>query len=1248
MNYQQQPFYQQQLYAPPRRPQPWRVAPAQPPRARPNALAQQVQQLTSAVNSLMLRQQPAPRRRAVRPVRPAQPKKKPAPPPQKKKQEPPKKAAPQKKSAPKPGKRQRTAMKLEADKTFEVKDSDGQVTGYAICVEGRVMKPLHVKGTIDHPILSKLRFDKASTHDIEYAKLPPQMKTNAFRYTSEHPEGFYNWHHGAVQYSDGRFSIVTGNGGPGDSGRPILDNNGRVVAIVLGGANEGARTSLSVVTWKPSGTAVRTTPEGTVPWSAVTLMCFLGNVTFDCNSPPICYDEKPGPTLDMLEANVDNEGYWDLLEAVLYCPGEERPKRTKRAAVEKTVYHMTAPYSARCSECSLSRSCFSPIKIEDVWQESDDGTVRLQTSAQFGLDREGIKDTTRLRYASHDANSSLLDAPISALSVRTSSACTILGASGYFIVAKCPPGDSITASIALNTTTHSCTLRREVGLPLLGRERYTYTPSHGIQLPCLSYDPQKEKNSVFITVHRPNPQANSAFLSLSDGKVVVTPPAGRNVSYKCQCVTAISGTVTGRKTLSECNAVQQCIAALADNEKWVFNSPSLIRSADHAAQGKLYIPYPLTSTFCTVPFAADPILTYAFRKVSMKLFAERPTLLSTRNLGDDTDFTEEWITGNTVRNFTVTRDGFEYTWGNHAPKRLWSQESASGDPHGWPHQIVAHHYQRDPVWTVVLLGATAVAWTVAVLTAVCCVLKARRNLITPYALAPNAAVPLMYTLLCCVRQAKAESTADSLVHLWRNNTNMFYAQALVPIAALLILCRCCKCAIPFLLVAAAVTPEAAAFEHVATVPNTPYRPYRALVERQGYAPLNIEIAVTKSQIIPALRQAYITCDYSTVVPSPVVKCCGSLECTSRNLPDYQCESYSGVYPFLWGGAQCFCESENTQKSEAYVTKSPDCASHHAVAYYAQTASVRAYLKVTFGTQTATTEVFVNGVTPGKAGPIRLIAGPMSSAWSPFNDKIVEYRGKVFNYAFPEYTAGVPGAFGDVQMTSPTSTDIYANTNLRLLRPNTNEIHVPYTQAPSGFLSWANSTGPSLYETAPFACAVKTNPIRAEDCNVGMIPVSLDLPDAVFTRLSDSPAIKKLDCLISDCTYSADFGGIAHLEYDTPSNGTCPVHTSSSTVTFQESAFPVTGKGSLLVHFSTSSSEANFKVSLCTATTTCHGRCLPPVDHIVTYAHKQAVEFPTAISSTSWSWLFGLFGGASILTVFGLFVFAATALVLMCR
>nr|UEE94669.1 structural polyprotein [Sindbis virus] len=1211
-----------------------------------NGLATQIQQLTSAVNALVIgqvsRQQQPRQRPAPKPRR--QPPKQQQPKPKKTKNpEKPKKKQPTK---PKPGKRQRMALKLEADRLFDVKNEAGEVIGHALAMEGKVMKPLHVKGTIDHPVLSKLKFTKSSAYDMEFAQLPTNMRSEAFSYTSEHPEGFYNWHHGAVQYSGGRFTVPKGAGGKGDSGRPIMDNTGKVVAIVLGGADEGARTALSVVTWNSKGKTIKTTPEGTEEWSAAPLvaaMCILGNMTFPCDQPPACYSREPARALDILEANVDSAAYDDLMRAVLRCTPSSRAKRSIT-----DDFTLTSPYLGTCSYCHHTEPCFSPIKIEQVWDEADDNTIRIQTSAQFGYDQSGAASVNKYRIMSLKQDHTVEEGSMDAIKVSTSGPCRRLNHKGYFLLAKCPPGDSVTVSISAGDSATSCTLARKIKPKFVGREKYDLPPVHGKKIPCYIYDRSKETSAGYITMHRPGPHAYTTYLEESLGKVYAKPPSGKNVTYECKCGDYKTGTVSARTEITGCTALRQCIAYKSDQTKWVFNSPDLIRHADHTAQGKMHLPFKLVPSTCLVPLAHVPQVVHGFKHISLQLDTDHLTLLTTRRLGEKPEPTSEWIIGKTVRNFSVGRDGFEYIWGNHEPVRVWAQESAPGDPHGWPHEIVQHYYYRHPVYTVMVLVAATLAIVLGVGVASACVCRARRECLTPYALAPNAAVPTSIALLCCIRPTSAEPFSETMTYLWTNSQPFFWAQLCIPLAVIIVLVRCCSCCLPFLVVAGAYLAKVDAFEHATTVPNAPRIPYKALVERAGYAPLNLEITVMSSELIPSTNLEYITCKYTTVVPSPKVKCCGTLECSSARHADYNCKVFGGVYPFMWGGAQCFCDSENSQMSEAYVEFSADCAADHAQAVKVHTAALKVGLRVVYGNTTSMLDVYVNGVTPGTSKDLKVIAGPISAAYTPFDHKVIIHKGKVYNYDFPEYGAMKPGAFGDIQATSLTSSDLIANTDIRLLKPSAKNVHVPYTQAASGFEMWKNNSGRPLQETAPFGCQIAVNPLRAIDCAYGNIPISLDIPNAAFVRVSDAPLVSTLKCEVGECVYSADFGGIATLQYLSDREGQCPVHSHSSTATLQESTVHVLQKGGATIHFSTASPQANFIVSLCGKKTTCNAECKPPADHIVNVPHKNDQEFQAAVSQTSWSWLFALFGGASSLLVIGVMIFACSALLTSTR
>ncbi|BBC45635.1 structural polyprotein [Mwinilunga alphavirus] len=1209
----------------PRRSQrnPPRRAP-QPQRNQPRtdaALTRQVQALTSAVQRLVVAnaRKPAatPRQNPVK--QPVQPTQRPMPRPKPRAAVTPKR---------KPGKRERTALRLQADRVFPIVNDQQATVGYAVALEGQIMKPLHVKGTIDHPLLSTLKFTKSTSFDMEYAPLPASMRSDAFNYTSEHPDGFYSWVHGAVQCTNGRFSIPTGAGGPGDSGRPILDNTGKVVALVLGGANEGTRTSLSVVTWNKSGTASKTTPDDTVEWSAiVTTLCVLGNVTFPCTTPPICFDTSPGDTLGMLEDNVDHPNYYDLMHAVLDCT-HLTAARSKRSAPGTNGFRLATPYVGRCSACANGSSCFSPVKIEAAWASPHTPVLKLQLSALFGINAAGKTNSTAMSYVS-PSDHQIKTTSISEFSVSTSGPCVVTATRGFYVLAQCPPGDVITASLL----GHFCTIEFDHVRPFLGNEEFASAPLHGTRRRCLSYDATSTESDTEITLHRARPQAISSLLSVVNGTVQIDVPANKTVNYECLCDFLYSGFARTTSPLPGCTKVTQCAASLNDETRWVPDTDDFIRHTDHTPRGKVAVPFPLQESECLVPLARAPTLRYSRNAIELTLVTTRRALLTSRQLGADPNSTSEWITTSTRRTLYLPAEGLEYTWGNNDPVRVWPQASAAGNAHGYPHELVAYHYSRAPFFTVTVLVVIVVL--LAASSAFCCYKwSSLRSLIrSPYALAPNAAVPLCLTLLCCVRQAKADSYLDATTYLWNNYQPLFWAQLAIPTASIFLLLKCCSLTVAFLAVAGAALPLASAHEHVANVPNSPLLSYKALVDRPGYTPLPVELRVVDSRIQPTTLTHYYTCAYRTKVPSPKVKCCGSLQCGSSPLPDYRCQVFTGVYPFMWGGAQCFCDSENTQMSEAYVDADPSCKADHAVALSTQNPVVRATLLVRVGNTSATVDVYVNGVSPGYTNGAKIIAGPLAAPWSPFADRLIVYKDRVYNYAFPEYGAGTPGSLGDLQLPNLLSKEFFANTGLVLNRPDTSSLHVPYTQVPSGFVAWRDQHLPDLQQTAPYGCSILSNPLQAVNCSVGNIPVSIDIPEAAFTRSYDAPSVSSLKCTAIECVHSAGYGGLFRLDYVGDKPGTCSLHSHNDAVLLKDSLITVNSTGTFTGLFSTSSPEVKFRVSLCSAEAVCRATCKPPLDHASPHPHLTSQTFDSAISSSGWTWLFTLFGGSlSLLTV----------------
>nr|AFP33173.1 structural polyprotein [Chikungunya virus]AFR69350.1 structural polyprotein [Chikungunya virus]AHI17496.1 structural protein [Chikungunya virus]AHI17497.1 structural protein [Chikungunya virus] len=1209
------------------------------PRPRPQRQAGQLAQLISAVNKLTMRAVPQQKPRRNRKNKKQKQKQQAPQNDTNQKKQPPKKKPAQKKK--KPGRRERMCMKIENDCIFEVKH-EGKVTGYACLVGDKVMKPAHVKGTIDNADLAKLAFKRSSKYDLECAQIPVHMKSDASKFTHEKPEGYYNWHHGAVQYSGGRFTIPTGAGKPGDSGRPIFDNKGRVVAIVLGGANEGARTALSVVTWNKD-IVTKITPEGAEEWSlAIPVMCLLANTTFPCSQPPCtpcCYEKEPEETLRMLEDNVMRPGYYQLLQASLTCS----PHRQRRSTKDNfNVYKATRPYLAHCPDCGEGHSCHSPVALERIRNEATDGTLKIQVSLQIGIKTDDSHDWTKLRYMD---NHMPADAERAGLFVRTSAPCTITGTMGHFILARCPKGETLTVGFTdSRKISHSCTHPFHHDPPVIGREKFHSRPQHGKELPCSTYVQSTAATTEEIEVHMPPDTPDRTLMSQQSGNVKIT-VNGQTVRYKCNCGGSNEGLTTTDKVINNCK-VDQCHAAVTNHKKWQYNSPLVPRNAELGdRKGKIHIPFPLANVTCRVPKARNPTVTYGKNQVIMLLYPDHPTLLSYRNMGEEPNYQEEWVMHKKEVVLTVPTEGLEVTWGNNEPYKYWPQLSTNGTAHGHPHEIILYYYELYPTMTVVVVSvATFILLSMVGMAAGMC-MCARRRCITPYELTPGATVPFLLSLICCIRTAKAATYQEAAIYLWNEQQPLFWLQALIPLAALIVLCNClrllpCCCkTLAFLAVMSVGAHTVSAYEHVTVIPNTVGVPYKTLVNRPGYSPMVLEMELLSVTLEPTLSLDYITCEYKTVIPSPYVKCCGTAECKDKNLPDYSCKVFTGVYPFMWGGAYCFCDAENTQLSEAHVEKSESCKTEFASAYRAHTASASAKLRVLYQGNNITVTAYANGDHAVTVKDAKFIVGPMSSAWTPFDNKIVVYKGDVYNMDYPPFGAGRPGQFGDIQSRTPESKDVYANTQLVLQRPAVGTVHVPYSQAPSGFKYWLKERGASLQHTAPFGCQIATNPVRAVNCAVGNMPISIDIPEAAFTRVVDAPSLTDMSCEVPACTHSSDFGGVAIIKYAASKKGKCAVHSMTNAVTIREAEIEVEGNSQLQISFSTALASAEFRVQVCSTQVHCAAECHPPKDHIVNYPASHTTLGVQDISATAMSWVQKITGGVGL-------VVAVAALILI--
>nr|UIU06339.1 structural polyprotein [Chikungunya virus] len=1217
-------------------PRPWTPRPTIQvirPRPRPQRKAGQLAQLISAVNKLTMRVVPQQKPRKNRKNKKQKQKQQAPRNNMNQKKQPPKKKPVQKKK--KPGRRERMCMKIENDCIFEVKH-EGKVTGYACLVGDKVMKPAHVKGTIDNADLAKLAFKRSSKYDLECAQIPVHMKSDASKFTHEKPEGYYNWHHGAVQYSGGRFTIPTGAGKPGDSGRPIFDNKGRVVAIVLGGANEGARTALSVVTWNKD-IVTKITPEGAEEWSlAIPVMCLLANTTFPCSQPPCtpcCYEKEPEKTLRMLEDNVMSPGYYQLLQASLTCS----PRRQRRSIKDHfNVYKATRPYLAHCPDCGEGHSCHSPVALERIRNEATDGTLKIQVSLQIGIKTDDSHDWTKLRYMD---NHMPADAERAGLFVRTSAPCTITGTMGHFILARCPKGETLTVGFTDGRKiSHSCTHPFHHDPPVIGREKFHSRPQHGRELPCSTYAQSTAATAEEIEVHMPPDTPDRTLMSQQSGNVKITVNS-QTVRYKCNCGDSSEGLTTTDKVINNCK-VDQCHAAVTNHKKWQYNSPLVPRNAESGdRKGKVHIPFPLANVTCRVPKARNPTVTYGKNQVIMLLYPDHPTLLSYRNMGEEPNYREEWVTHKKEIRLTVPTEGLEVTWGNNEPYKYWPQLSTNGTAHGHPHEIILYYYELYPTMTVVVVSVASFILLSMVGVAVGMCMCARRRCITPYELTPGATVPFLLSLICCIRTAKAATYQEAAVYLWNEQQPLFWLQALIPLAALIVLCNCLRLLPCCLAVLSVGAHTVSAYEHVTVIPNTVGVPYKTLVNRPGYSPMVLEMELLSVTLEPTLSLDYITCEYKTVIPSPYVKCCGTAECKDKSLPDYSCKVFTGVYPFMWGGAYCFCDTENTQLSEAHVEKSESCKTEFASAYRAHTASASAKLRVLYQGNNITVAAYANGDHAVTVKDAKFIVGPMSSAWTPFDNKIVVYKGDVYNMDYPPFGAGRPGQFGDIQSRTPESEDVYANTQLVLQRPSAGTVHVPYSQAPSGFKYWLKERGASLQHTAPFGCQIATNPVRAMNCAVGNMPISIDIPDAAFTRVVDAPSLTDMSCEVSACTHSSDFGGVAIIKYTASKKGKCAVHSMTNAVTIREAEIEVEGNSQLQISFSTALASAEFRVQVCSTQVHCAAECHPPKDHIVNYPASHTTPGVQDISATAMSWVQKITGGVGL-------VVAVAALILI--
>nr|7V0N_a Chain a, Spike glycoprotein E2 [Eastern equine encephalitis virus]7V0N_b Chain b, Spike glycoprotein E2 [Eastern equine encephalitis virus]7V0N_c Chain c, Spike glycoprotein E2 [Eastern equine encephalitis virus]7V0N_d Chain d, Spike glycoprotein E2 [Eastern equine encephalitis virus]7V0O_a Chain a, Spike glycoprotein E2 [Eastern equine encephalitis virus]7V0O_b Chain b, Spike glycoprotein E2 [Eastern equine encephalitis virus]7V0O_c Chain c, Spike glycoprotein E2 [Eastern equine encephali len=334
-----------------------------------------------------------------------------------------------------------------------------------------------------------------------------------------------------------------------------------------------------------------------------------------------------------------------------------------------TQYKLARPYIADCPNCGHSR-CDSPIAIEEVRGDAHAGVIRIQTSAMFGLKTDGVD----LAYMSFMNGKTQKSIKIDNLHVRTSAPCSLVSHHGYYILAQCPPGDTVTVGFHDGPNRHTCTVAHKVEFRPVGREKYRHPPEHGVELPCNRYTHKRADQGHYVEMHQPGLVADHSLLSIHSAKVKITVPSGAQVKYYCKCPDVREG-ITSSDHTTTCTDVKQCRAYLIDNKKWVYNSGRLPRGEGDTFKGKLHVPFVPVKAKCIATLAPEPLVEHKHRTLILHLHPDHPTLLTTRSLGSDANPTRQWIERPTTVNFTVTGEGLEYTWGNHPPKRVWAQES---------------------------------------------------------------------------------------------------------------------------------------------------------------------------------------------------------------------------------------------------------------------------------------------------------------------------------------------------------------------------------------------------------------------------------------------------------------------------------------------------------------------------------------------------------------------------------------------
>ncbi|CAC87661.1 Structural polyprotein [Sleeping disease virus] len=1176
-----------------------------------------------------------------------------------------------------PGKEVRISVKRARQSTFPVYH-DGAISGYAVLIGSRVFKPAHVKGKFDHPELADIKFQVAEVMDLEAAAYPKCMRDQAAE-PATMMDGVYNGEYGNIQeWRTILYSMRAAEASRGDSGRPFTDNSGKVVGIVLGGGPDGRRTRLSVIGFDKKLKAREIAYSEAIPWTRapallllpMVIACTYNSNTFDCSKPSCqdcCITAEPKKAMTMLKDNLNDPNYWDLLIAVTTCSSarKKRAVSTSPVAVYDTqilaAHAAASPYRAYCPDCD-GTACISPIAIDEVVSSGSDHVLRIRVGSQSGVTAKGgAAGETSLRYLGRDGK--VYAADNTRLVVRTTAKCDVLQATGHYILANCPVGQSLTVAATLDGTRHQCTTVFEHQVT----EKFTRERSKGHHLSdltkkCTRFSTTPKKSALYLVdVYDALPTSVeiSTVVTCNERQCTVRVPPGTTVKFDKRCKNAAKETVTFTSDSQTFTCEEPVLTAASITQGKPHLRSSMLPSGGKEVKARIPFPFPPETATCRVSIAPLPSITYEESDVLLAGTAKYPVLLTTRNLGFHSNATSEWIQGKYLRRIPVTPQGIELMLGNNAPLHFWSSvRYASGDADAYPWELLVHHIKHHPEYAWAFVGVACGLLAVAACMFACACNRVRYSLLANTFNPNPPPLTALTAALCCIPGARADQPyLDIIAYLWTNSKVAFGLQCAAPVACMLIVtyalrhCRlCCNSFLGVrgwsaLLVILAYVQSCKAYEHTVVVPMDPRAPsYEAVINRNGYDPLKLTIAVNFTVISPTTALEYWTCAGVPVVEPPHVGCCTSVSCpsdlstlhafTGKAVSDVHCDVHTNVYPLLWGAAHCFCSTENTQVSAVAATVSEFCAqdSERAEAFSVHSSSVTAEILVTLGEVVTAVHVYVDGVTSARGTDLKIVAGPITTDYSPFDRKVVRIGEEVYNYDWPPYGAGRPGTFGDIQARSTNyvkPNDLYGDIGIEVLQPTNDHVHVAYTYTTSGLLRWLQDAPKPLSVTAPHGCKISANPLLALDCGVGAVPMSINIPDAKFTRKLKDPKPSALKCVVDSCEYGVDYGGAATITYEGHEAGKCGIHSLTPGVPLRTSVVEVVaGANTVKTTFSSPTPEVTLEVEICSAIVKCASECTPPKEHVVAARPRHGSDTGGYISGPAMRWAGRIVGNPS--------------------